>query len=335
MPYVNIPESNLAPLLATQVGKLEGIFSSKVEKSLNNIEKAFEKGCPNEQQIQNISNQLQAIKELSVGITDRLNKIKALTGPLRKNAKAIGVGATVLKALPIPGLSLTAGATTTFSDTLHTVKEFSTQLITTADSIDTVISQTENLKSLLQKAANFIERVETALEFCKLCKENGGSCSEECIKTIVTGTEEQAQECINSLNESLGSESNLLTAQPLEETINTTPESYKGYTIRIVEVPSDYTKAVLRQAVAENKNGVVEFRGNKSFSSSTDILKKEIKFYIDSKTYLEERKEDNIQPSNFFISNQAGTGNAFDEFSIYDKLSKFSDQSTQNSTDNE
>jgi len=136
MPYVNIPETGLDSSIARLIGKLKGEFTNRIQKGLQNIKQQFSSGCPSQQQLENIITQLDSLKRLGTDISDRLNRIRKLIKPLKDGATAITTTVTVLKALPIPGLALTAGVTTTFSDLLHLVKEFGTQLKTSATSIE-------------------------------------------------------------------------------------------------------------------------------------------------------------------------------------------------------
>lgn len=288
MPYTNVPQSNLAPILSSQITKLRNNFYSRLESSLSTIENTFRNGCINDNQKEEVLNQLRAIRELSINITNRLNRVKNLTPPLRRSSQAIAVGVNILKSLPIPGLALTAGAAVTFSDTLTTIKELSTQFLITANSIDATLNRVGDLKNLLQEAANLQERVDIALEFCEACKNSNTLCPSECIYKIVVGTVEERNSCIRDLNQLLGKS---IEQVSLPEDTNLNQENFseeyrspKGtlFTIKIIEVESEFTRAPRRQAIALDSRNRVKFESSKSFSSSVDILKKEVRFKIDN-----------------------------------------------------
>lgn len=296
MPYVNIPPSTLDSAMARIIGKLKGEFNSKIQKALNNLKNQFTDGCPSTEQIENIKSQLDSIKNLSTSIRDRLERIRKLIQPLRNGSNAILAAVKVIKALPIPGLALTAGVTSTFSDLLHLVKEFGTQLKTSATSIESLLNQTDSLTRVIDQASQLAQRIDTALELCLLGSESGTELPAEYINKIVNGTPEEAIKYINDLNRLLNSKvgtQNLDSiSQDLADQANTNTENqgsefYTGsdgnsYEIKIRQVESDFTKAPRRQAVALSSTGRVVAESQKSFSSSTEVLKQEVKFRLDN-----------------------------------------------------
>ena len=283
MAFLNIPESGLSTSIATQIGKLKGEFETKVGSSLNSIQEKLKDGCPSDAELENIKNQLDNISELSNNIAERLNRYRSIIPPLKQGAGALSSVVKVLKGLPIPGLALTAGVTTTFSDILTLVKEFSTQLKNSATTIEGLLAQADSLNQILKSAEQVSKKVDIALQFCALAD---GDLPAECIDKIVNGTEEEAAQCIADFNKRLGS--NLQNEDKLkEEVASVEDERYTGpdgreYIIRIIQVISEYTRAPKRQAVAETLQGVIKFKSDSSFSSSIDVLKRQVKFRIDN-----------------------------------------------------
>jgi len=287
MPYVNIPETGLDASIAQQIGKLKGEFESRVQSTLESIKGDLQDGCPSAQQLENLKNKLNSLNELSTNIADRLARIGRIVPPLRVGSQGILTVVPILKALPIPGLVLTAGATSTFSDILHLVKEFGTQLNTSATSIDSLLSQAGSLNNLLTQAAELSSRVDIILQFCGLAEQAGIELPAECIALIASGTQGEAAQCINDFNNLLGT--NLEAENNLKDelTDDTGTEFYTGpdgtvYAITITQVPSEFTRAPRRQAIAKNDQGVKKFESDASFSSSVDVLKRQVKFRIDN-----------------------------------------------------
>lgn len=287
MPYVNIPETGLDASIATQVGKLRGQFETTVQSTLDSIKGDLKNGCPSPQQLQSLKDRLNSIKELSANIADRLNRIGRIVPPLDKGSRAILTVVPILKALPIPGLALTAGATSTFADLLHLIKEFGTQLKTSKETIESLLGQANSLNDLLNQAAELSSRVDIILEFCALAAEAGIELDPEGIDKIASGTQGEAAQYINSFNNQLGT--NLEAENKLKEdlTEDEGEEQYVGpdgtvYNIRIVQVSSDFTRAPRRQAVAETEAGIKKFESDASFSSSIEVLKRQVKFRIDN-----------------------------------------------------
>ena len=283
MAFLNIPESGLSTSIATQIGKLKGEFETKVGSSLNSIQEKLKDGCPSDAELENIKNQLDNISELSNNIAERLNRYRSIIPPLKQGAGALSGIVTVLKGLPIPGLALTAGVTTTFSDILTLVKEFSTQLKNSATTIEGLLAQADSLNQILKSAEQVSKKVDIALQFCALAD---GDLPAECIDSIVNGTPEEAAQCINDFNKRLGS--NLQNENKLKEESTTDDEErYTGpdgteYIVRIIQVDSEFTRAPKRQAIAETLQGIIRYRSDSSFSSSVGVLKRQVKFRIDN-----------------------------------------------------
>lgn len=287
MPYVNIPETRLDASIARQIGKLKGEFESRVQSTLTAITADLQDGCPSAEQLQNLKNKLNSLNELSTNIADRLARIRRIVPPLRIGSRTILTIVKVLKGLPIPGLVLTAGITSTFSDLLHLIKEFGTQLSTSATSIDSLLTQAGSLNNLLTQAAELSARVDIILQFCGLAEQAGIELSAERIAIIASGTPGEAAQSINDFNNLLGT--NLEAENNLKDelTDDTGTEFYTGpdgtvYAITIIQVSSEFTRAPRRQAIAKNEQGIKKFESDASFSSSVDVLKRQVKFRIDN-----------------------------------------------------
>ena len=161
MPYVNIPESNLVPNIGSSIGRLEGNMLANVDNKLQSYQRDLERGVPSGKDISvkeldDISQEIGKVKRI-------LSRFKALTRVLRRTGRSLSRIISVLKKLPIPGILLTAGVATTFSDLLHLIKETSTQLIENADGIDSLITDentTQSINSSERKLRNLATLVE-------------------------------------------------------------------------------------------------------------------------------------------------------------------------------
>lgn len=166
MPFVNIPNSKLVPSISTLVGRLEGQVVSKVEGVTNKIQRDLEQSTLLCREAP--TRKLNGLLQQTGKVKNTFNRIKPLTNVLRRAARALSRILRILKALPIPGFSLTAGITTTFSDTLHLVKEFSAQLNEDAEGIDTLIGSngaTQFIDSLEGRVRNLLTLVDLNCRF--------------------------------------------------------------------------------------------------------------------------------------------------------------------------
>lgn len=276
MPYVNIPETSLDASIAGQIGKIKGTFESRISTTLGEIENSFKEKCPSPDELVNIKNKIDSLRQLSVSIQDRLNRFRKITRPLDAGSTAILAAVPVLKALPIPGLALTAGATTTFSDILHLLKEFGTQLKTSSSTINSLLNQTSVIEGLIIKVSEVVSKVELALEYCQLCNESGEICNGNIFEKVNEGLTENQKRAIENLENSRDA-----------DFANQSEEFFTGpdgtvYKLKIIKISSTFDRAPLRQAVAELSNGKVVYRSGESFASSPDVLKNEVKFKINN-----------------------------------------------------
>ena len=290
MPYLNIPNSKLAPSISTIVGKIEGKLSSSIDNTASNIERDLKKGIP--KNISNLDRRIgKNLQQLQI-VKTRLSKIKGLTAPLRRASINLLRLVTILKALPIPGFSLTAGITTTFSDTLHLVKEFSHQLKEDSDGIDSIISDRDGtefidfleskllrLKTLTALAGKFDSISETVDPKDKESFEN--TLSRAATKEDITSEVTRLQSTLLKYGQEVEVQDNIIqdTSGDIQE-VFIGPDG-REYSLSIISLSSDFTLSPQRQAIARETNtGQVLFTSSPSFASNPDILIEELKFKI-------------------------------------------------------
>lgn len=282
MPYLNIPESGLGPSVSKLIGRLRGTFESDISSNLETLGDSFKNGCPNDQQKTVLLNKLNNIKRTSVDITDRLNRFRRIPTPLKNSSRGILRLVGALKLIPFPPF-FPGGK---ISDVMNLIKELGVQLRSTAESIELSLNQAGGLEEILKRTANISEKIDTALELCELASPSGTELPSNLIDSLVNGTDSESSSALNQLNRIVGRNPTVGQNRP----ILTTPslsEEYIGpdgkvYLITVIEVQSDFTRAPRRQAIAKNKEGIKKFESSKSFSSSIDVLKREVKFRIDN-----------------------------------------------------
>lgn len=280
MPYLNIPESTLPASISRLIGNLRGTFESDVNSNVETLGDSFKNGCPGSQEKATLLTKLNNIKSTSVNITDRLNRFRKITPPLQNSSRAILGLVSGLKLIPFPPF-FPGGK---IADILNLVKELGIQLKNTAESIEISLGQANGLQDILKKASNVSERIDTALELCELASTTGDTLPPDLVNLLVNGTSSESARALRELNSIVGRDTGpaippVLTSSEVE--VYTGPDG-QPYDIRIIQVKSDYTRAPRRQAIAEDLNGKRQFESSKSFSSSVDVLKREVKFRIDN-----------------------------------------------------
>ena len=273
MPYQNIPETGLDASIAKLISKLRVDFIVSIDENLNDISNIVCKGCPDTKDLQKIIRKLNNIKLTSTNISNRLSRFKKLPVPLINVSRAISATVKILKKVPFPPF-FPGGVV---ADALTLVKEISVQLKTSAESINLSLSQAADLEAIQQKAADITQRIDTILELCELAKKANVELPPDQICDFV---KKNSGNALNKLNKLVDLPEVEIELEAIPEEVD--PEEYKGYIIKVVDVPSDFTKAPRRRAIAVNEDGITEFVSDKSFSSSVDVLKQQVKFRIDN-----------------------------------------------------
>ena len=261
--------SQLAGLIARQVGALQGKLTAQVQDRVLETVSKFANECPSDKQLRKIiktrNNLLKAIN----GLEKRLNTFKSLAKKLDPAIRAARIAIktitsiprpTVLQFVPDPG-ALVRGvpfsALTKLSDRLIFLNKLLDSLEGDKEGILGTISSVSSTITSLKERLTILDNAITA-------------CSKK--SPDLPGIVKQVQPKANT-----GSEGVPTNAQG-----NTDPNYfYKGYELAIIEDPNSPTIAPKRYAVAKDNKGTVVLKGQSSFSSDTQILLDEIKFRID------------------------------------------------------
>lgn len=288
MPYQTIPDVPTEANVSKLIGRLRANFTNNIGKNLDSLEQIFQSGCPDQLQSEKTINVLNNIKSISVDTTDRLSRIKRIPSPLNVAGKTLVTVAKGLKFIPFPPFFPGAKV----SSAITTLQEFGTQLKSTATSIELALSTTVDLDNLLKRASNLGERVDIALESCQLASNQGSTINPEVLSQLVSGTNSESSRALREVNTLLGRDSRTGGdgtggTGTGGATVGLGREQYVGpdgtvYTLEVIQVKSDFTRAPRRQAIAKNTEELVKFESSKSFSSSVDVLKREVKFRIDN-----------------------------------------------------
>jgi len=258
MPYLTIPQSNLSPFIGLLIGTMKGRLLTSVTNQVSEIVDEFkdETICENTQALKNIAKKKDNIQSNVNSFNQRINKVQSIAAKLLALTSALKVIISVLRSLPIPTTpAVTVGTIVTTGDTLTTIREFVVQLEEDAESILSIVSGAAGITSVLSGILSNLSIIDSALASCEETgKVNIKELKEEPI------TKDQKKE-----------ERNLLY----------TAENGRQYRLEIREF--DDEAALRRQVVARDvKSGRIALSGEKSYSSSIDILIKEIKFRLDT-----------------------------------------------------
>ena len=257
-------KSQLAGLVARQVGALQGKLTAQVQDRVLETVSKFANQCPPDKELRKIIKNRDNLLKAINGLEKRLNSFKSLANKLGPAITAAKIAIktittvstpTVLTFVPDPGALVTG---VPFS----ALTKLSNKLIF----LDKLLDSLEGDKAGILGTISSVSATITGLKQRLSILDNAiAACSKK--SPDLAGIVKQVQPKANT-----GSE-----GTPLD------PDYYyKGYELAIVQDPNSPAIAPKRYAVAKDNKGVIVLKGQSSFSSDTQILLDEIKFRIDN-----------------------------------------------------
>lgn len=213
--------------------------------------------CPSPSQLQALLNLKRNLEEKVVGLSKQTIPVENTANTVEGIISAVLITINVLKAIPIPNQFTTAGLVVTLGDLLDDIKEVVKESQAQIRSLTYVVG---SVNQTITSVASQLSIIDSVLQICAQNQiDNPELYSQE--------SQSEFQLLVDNLNASAYS-------QPLSQ-------SYRGYNIEIQNDPTSPPIAPRRFAIVYNPGGGVLYRGPASFSSSTQVLIDEAKFYID------------------------------------------------------
>jgi|GEM_PF-3083771 len=137
MPYVNIPESNLAGGIATIVGKMTGKLSDKISTSSSKMAAELREGGLSRRRTRQLRNTQQKLSSNVTKINKRVSKFNKMAKALKGVITGLEAALKIVLAIPIPQAfphvyvgppGLPVNISTKYADILHKLKELIKQL---------------------------------------------------------------------------------------------------------------------------------------------------------------------------------------------------------------
>jgi len=275
MPYVNIPDSNLAPTIGKVVGRMKGELTSRVQSQVDEITQEFlsENICSNQTKLNSISKKKDNIQSNLLKFQRRIDALRKTATALLVLTSAFKIIINIIKALPIPCTPfVTVGVNTTFSDKLHQAKELVKQIEEDVESILRILTGAVGVLALVQGILSKLNVIDQALQECST---KGVIDRDDFNRQIRTGGENTNE--LDNIDQENDSNS------PGRSTIYFSEPNNRNFQLILREVEDTSLVAPLRfvevRDVSTNK---VVFQGEKSYSAEAKILFEEIKFKIDT-----------------------------------------------------
>jgi hypothetical protein len=250
MPYLNIPDSPLTSGVNLLVSKTIGEVQVRISSEISNLEQSLNL-CPESDKLNVIKDKISTLKDSIGSSINRITKLGNITQPLETVVRSLEVLIITLQAVPIPGVATTVGLNVKYANILQTLKELKRQASDDVSIVNSLINSPTGAISLLQRIQRDLETLDRKLQRCT----------------------NQTAEVQTPSTQTIG---NL----PSNSTVYVGPDG-NSYIIEVVTVDSTQV-APLRQAVAIDRLKVIRYKSDLSFSSSTNVLIKEVKFRIDN-----------------------------------------------------
>lgn len=270
MPHSLIKDyiSNFGYYSSIILAELEIYAREYAEKELNVlIEQLIRETCPDVPELEKSFEKLDRIERVTVNTNIKIEKVNDTIQPIKKAIKAGKLAADLLAhfnipvAIPVtpppgsPLFSLPQGILTTKANILRWING---TVNTLQNDVEGIIQAVKDTKDRFQPIIDKIEVVRNLAQGCatdpSLSLEERQSILEGLKTSTITGKDAEEYQAKNG----------------------------QIYLIEVVSDPESPAIAPRRQAIAKNLQGVVVLKGPLSFSSSTDILIKELKFRIDN-----------------------------------------------------
>ena len=169
MPYVNIPESNLAGGIATIVGKMTGNLSDRISTAAAGMASKLREGNLSRPLTARLRNKHQKLSNNVTKINRRVKKFNKMAKALKGVITGLQVALKIVLSIPIPQAfphvyvgppGLPVNISTKYADILHKLKELIKQL---KDNIVAITLITEIPNFLLAFLTRQLQRMDNAL----------------------------------------------------------------------------------------------------------------------------------------------------------------------------
>lgn len=244
-------KSKISKIVSSQIGPLQAKLRSEIQKKVLEILKQFANECPSAEEVQRIIKAKNNLIKIIDSFQKRVDSVKTIPKTITPIISTAKVALEIIVNIPIPtaiippltgGIGVPMSILNRYSKTINTIMQ----------TIDVLESDVNAVNSII---------------------------------TSVSGPIKTLRDRLNSLDAKIAQCSQGTVTAPLNTDSQNLPAadySYKGYILAIVEDPNSPKIAVRHFATASDREGIVRFRGDSSFSSDTQVLLDEIKFKIDN-----------------------------------------------------
>ena len=255
-------ESKLSAIVANQLGSMQGALEVQVQQQLQTELVKFANQCPPVDTLKTVIDIRNSLLNVTNLFRNKTSKFQNFTSRLESIVQTLRTILTILRTIPIPtsvppGVGIPIALTNKYAEILFNILRF----------LESVEKDIQSINSLVASINPFLNNVRNSL-----------STLDSLITNCTRELSQEEQSTLNSLTQIPGS----IGSAGQSRTIEFRSDSGIDYTIEIISETDSDLNTPLRRAVAKNNNGVVVLRGEKSYSSDTEVLVDELKFRINN-----------------------------------------------------
>ncbi len=246
----------ITPLIIAKIND-----SIDVENTVMGMIDQYQNECPTTAELEPVLNQLNGLKSKLNSVSAVTKQVDTMISPLRTILNITNVSISIIENLPIPtsvppGIGIPVNVPVKFADTLRILKEL----------VKGTSGEITNINQLSNSMSGFVTKPTLAINLLS-------SVLEQCVIKNTNLTDEQKVNLVKSIQKNEDKSLDIGQKQSKQE--------YKGYTYEIQSRIIDNLPIPQRRIKATSGNDSIY--GEWSYSATTDIMVKELKFAIDSK----------------------------------------------------
>jgi hypothetical protein len=244
-------KSKISKIVSSQIGPLQAKLRSEIQKKVLEIIKQFANGCPQVEEMKKIIKAKNNLLKIIDSFQKRVDSVKVIPNTLSPIISTAKIALEIIVNIPIP-TAIIPPQTGGVGVPISLLNKYSKTIGIITQTIDVLEADAKAVSSIV---------------------------------TSVSGPIRTIRDRLSSLDVNIAECSGGSDIAPLNTESENLPAAdylYKGYTLTIVEDPDSPKIAVRHFATAADREGIVRFRGDSSFSSDTQVLLDEIKFKIDN-----------------------------------------------------
>lgn len=274
--------------ITTQVGKIEvasTLLLTRIErldpdisKLVASVEDATLSNPSNQTRLSFVQKSLNSYRDTLNTFKKRLEVLERTPNNLTNASLTLSGAGTAIKILPIPLISLTAGATSTFSGKLADVRAKGRDLLDAAETSNSLLEDTE-LAKVDQELTTREQKVKLLLEIQRLYDKLSSQQLTELSECLGTTGKPVSQTCLQNIKDIFDPIDPLNTVPGLEPKEDLYVVDYNGVSyrviIQVVDAPFSNDGKTYRRALAVRQDGMIK--------CVTEIAATEdVEYFIDS-----------------------------------------------------